>query len=110
AKLSQRLRLRHQEEVMFVEEHRPIVLLGRELGNDVVIIDARASRQHARIERRRDGFILIDQSSNGCHISIDGDEERCIKGGEFSLSGSGRIGCGFSSGEIERDLVFFDIV
>jgi hypothetical protein len=110
AKLSQRLRLRHQEEVMFVEEHRPIVLLGRELGNDVVIIDARASRQHARIERRRDGFVLIDQSSNGCHVSIDGDEERCIKGAELSLSGSGRIGCGFSSKEIERDLVFFDIV
>lgn len=110
SRVSQRLRLRHQEEVVFVEEHRPIVLLGRELGNDIVIIDARASRQHARIERRREGFVLIDQSSNGCHVSVDGEPERCIKGAEFSLTGAGRIGCGFSSNEIERDLVFFDII
>ncbi|MBR0566466.1 FHA domain-containing protein [Azoarcus sp. L1K30] len=110
ARISQRLRLRHQEDVVFVEENRPIVLIGRELGNDVVIIDARASRQHARIERRREGFVLIDQSSNGCHVSINGDPERCIKDDELVLSGSGRIGCGFSSNEIERDLVFFDLV
>lgn len=110
ARISQRLRLRHQQEVMFVEEHRPIVLIGRELGNDVVIIDPRASRQHARIERRREGFVLIDQSTNGCYVSLDGDDERCIKAEELPLTGSGRLGCGFSSGEIERDLVFFDIV
>lgn len=110
ARISQRLRLRHQQDVMFVEEHRPIVLVGRELGNDVVIIDPRASRQHARIERRREGFVLIDQSTNGCFVSINGDDERCIKAEELTLSGSGRLGCGFSSREIERDLVFFDIV
>lgn len=110
ARISQRLRLRHQQDVLFVEEHRPIVLVGRELGNDVVIIDPRASRQHARIERRREGFVLVDQSTNGCFVSINGNEERCIKTEELTLSGSGRIGCGFSSAEIERDLVFFDVV
>lgn len=110
ARVSQRLRLRHQQEILFVEEQRPVLLLGRELGNDVVIIDARASRQHARIERRREGFILIDQSTNGSFVSIDGVGERCIKDDEIVLSGPGRIGCGFSANEIERDLVFFDIV
>lgn len=110
ARVSQRLRLRHQQEILFVEEQRPVLLLGRELGNDVVIIDARASRQHARIERRREGFILIDQSTNGSFVSIDGIGERCIKDDEIALSGPGRIGCGFSANEIERDLVFFDIV
>ncbi|CAL93101.1 FHA domain-containing protein [Azoarcus olearius] len=110
ARVSQRLRLRHQQEILFVEEQRPVLLLGRELGNDVVIIDARASRQHARIERRREGFILIDQSTNGSFVSIDGVGERCVKDDEIVLSGPGRIGCGFSANEIERDLVFFDIV
>lgn len=110
ARISQRLRLRHQQDIMFVEEQRPIVLIGRELGNDVVIIDPRASRQHARIERRREGFVLIDQSTNGCYLSLNGDDERCIKTSETPLSGSGRIGCGFSSKEIERDLIFFDVV
>lgn len=110
ARIAQRLRLRHQQDVMFVEEHRPIVLLGRELGNDIAIIDPRASRHHARIERRRMGFVLIDQSTNGCYVSLEGDDERCIKTAEMILTGSGRIGCGFSSKEIERDLIFFDIV
>jgi hypothetical protein len=110
ARLSQRLRLRHQQEVVFVEEQRPILLLGRELGNDVVIMDPRASRQHARIERRREGFILVDESSNGTFVSTDGAKETCVKHAEMPLLGPGRIGCGFSAGEIERDLVFFDIV
>ncbi|NMG66462.1 FHA domain-containing protein [Azoarcus indigens] len=110
ARVSQRLRLRHQQEVVFVEEQRPVLLLGRELGNDLVIIDPRASRQHARIERRREGFILIDQSTNGTYVSMDGAAEHCVKHAELTLIGPGRIGCGFSANEVERDLVFFDIV
>jgi predicted component of type VI protein secretion system len=108
--LSQRLRLRHQEDNLFVEEQRPVLLLGRELGNDIVIMDARASRQHARIERRREGFTLIDQSTNGTFVSVDGNEECRIHRDKLVLRGPGRIGCGFSAGEVERDLVFFDIV
>ena len=109
-RLSQRLRLRHQEETVFVEEQQPILLLGRELGNDIVIMDPRASRQHARIERQRDGFALIDESTNGTFVSIEGGEERHVRHDKLVLRGPGRIGCGFSAGEIERDLVFFDIV
>ncbi|MDR1662362.1 MAG: FHA domain-containing protein [Azoarcus sp.] len=105
-----RLRLHHQQKTIFVEENRPVVLMGRELGNDIVIIDPRASRQHARIERRRDGFVLIDQSTNGCFVAFDGQEECGIKDGEYPLSAAGRIGCGFSSQEFEDDLVFFEIV
>ncbi|MDR2093359.1 MAG: FHA domain-containing protein [Azoarcus sp.] len=103
------LRLLHQQKTIFVGENRPVVLIGRELGNDIVIDDPRASRQHARIERRRTGFVLIDQSTNGCFVTLDGQEERCIKGNEYSISAAGRIGCGFSSQEFEDDLVFFEI-
>ncbi len=110
ARVSQRLRLRHQQDVLFVEEHRPVLLLGRELGNDITIMDPRASRQHARIERRREGFVLFDQSTNGTFITLDNEAERCIKQDRIVLNGQGRIGCGFSANEVERDLVFFDIV
>lgn len=109
-RLLQRLRLRHQEEVLFLDEQHPILLFGRELGNDVVIMDPRASRQHARIERRRGGFVLIDYSTNGSYVVEDSGAERCIKGSEIALIGPGRIGCGFSASEVERDLVFFEIV
>ncbi|HSN31451.1 MAG TPA: FHA domain-containing protein [Ideonella sp.] len=105
-----RVRIRHGQDTLFVDESRPVVLLGRELGNDVVIADPRASRQHARIERRREGFVLIDQSTNGTFVAADDGSESCIKGAELVLGGSGRIGCGFSANEVERELVFVDIV
>ncbi|MCL2161062.1 MAG: FHA domain-containing protein [Betaproteobacteria bacterium] len=104
-----RMRLKHQQDILFVDENRPVVLLGRELGNDVVIIDPRASRQHARIELRREGFILTDESTNGCFVSIEGQEEQCLKGTALPLTGSGCFGCGFSSKEFENDLVFFEL-
>ncbi|WP_169120476.1 FHA domain-containing protein [Aromatoleum anaerobium] len=109
-RISQRLRIHHQQDVLFVEENRPVVLLGREIGNDIVIIDRRTSRQHARIERRREGFVLIDQSTNGTYVAENGGAEQCIKAGELALIGPGRIGCGFSANDIERDLAFFEIV
>lgn len=109
SRLSQRLQVRHQQDFHVVEDHRPILLLGRELGNDVVVIDPRASRQHARIERRRDGFVLVDQSTNGTFLVQDGEPECCIKRAEILLTGQGRVGCGFSANEVERDLVFFEI-
>jgi hypothetical protein len=109
-RLLQRLRIRHQNEVLFVDEQASTLLFGRELGNDVVIMDPRASRHHARIERRRSGFVLVDFSTNGCYVIEDGGCERCIKGSELPLIGPGRIGCGFSVNEVERDLVFFEIV
>ena len=110
SRLSQRLQVRHQQDFHLVEDHRPILLLGRELGNDVVVIDPRASRQHARIERRREGFVLVDQSTNGSFVIQEGAAEQCVKRGELLLAGQGRIGCGFSAGEVDRDLVFFEIV
>ena len=109
-RIEQRVRIRHGQNTLFVDETRPVVLLGRELGNDVVIADPRASRQHARIERRREGFVLIDQSTNGTFLADDSGNESCIKGAELVLAGSGRIGCGFSANEVERELVFVDIV
>lgn len=110
ALISPRLRIKHQDEVVIVEELRPIILLGREQGNDVVIIDPRASRQHARLERRRDGFVLVDQSTNGTYV-VNGDgPEQCARKSEVVLSGQGRIGCGFSANDIERDLVFFEVI
>jgi hypothetical protein len=110
ASLNPRLRVKHRQNTLFVEENRPVVLLGREFGNDIVIIDPRASRQHARIERRRTGFVLIDQSTNGCFVAADGQTENCIKSDELILSGAGRIGCGFSPQEPEDDTVFFEFL
>lgn len=105
-----RARIRHGADTLLIEEQRPVLLFGRELGNDVVIPDPRASRHHARIERRRSGFVLVDQSTNGTFLVDNSGAERNVKGGEIPLAGSGRIGCGFPVNDAERDLVFFEIL
>ena len=50
---------------------RSITTIGRELSNDIVIVDGYTSAQHARIERREDGrFRLVDMdSSNGTRLN-----------------------------------------
>jgi hypothetical protein len=46
------------------------VTIGRGQANDIVIEHPLVSRRHARIERREDGFVLIDQhSTNGTYIN-----------------------------------------
>jgi hypothetical protein len=48
---------------------QPVVTLGRSSQNDVALHDERASRRHARIEWRSDGFHLYDENSaNGTYV------------------------------------------
>jgi predicted component of type VI protein secretion system len=49
---------------------------------------------HARIERRRDKFVLIDQSSNGTYVRIDGEPEIQLRREEMILRGRGRVSFG----------------
>ncbi len=110
SQLWHRLRLRHKDMTVHVDELRPILLLGRELGNDLVISEARVSRRHARIERRGDLFVLIDNSINGTYVTHDGGKERQLKHAETTLEGSGSISCGISASAPEAQQVLFDIV
>ena len=72
------------------------LVLGRDAACDVVVPDRRASRQHARIEARRDKFALVDQSSNGTYVQGVGVGEIVLRREELILSGTGRIGLGHS--------------
>ena len=60
----------------------------------MVIGDRMASRQHARIERRRDKFVLIDHSTNGTYCTVHGENEIELRREEFTLRGRGRISFG----------------
>jgi class 3 adenylate cyclase len=85
-----RIRLRHGSREIDLGEVRSSVTLGRDQQNDVVIADKMASRLHARIERRRDKFVLVDQSSNGTYVKIDGEPEIQLRREEMILRGRGR--------------------
>lgn len=71
--------------------------LGRDGACDIVVGDRRASRQHARIERRRNKFVLADHSSNGTWVRFEGEtEDVVLRREELMLRASGLIGFGHS--------------
>ena len=87
----------------------PVVLLGRDLGNDLVLSDPQVSRQHARIEYRDNHFFLIDRSSNGTYIQPERKAEVFIKSAEFQITGKGAIGCGFSPDPENISTLYFEL-
>jgi class 3 adenylate cyclase len=102
-----RIRLRHGVREIVLGEANPVARLGRDPENDVVIADRMASRLHARIERRRDKFVLVDQSSNGTYVTIEGEPEIHVRREEIILHGRGQISFGHASaGDSGEVLVF----
>jgi hypothetical protein len=104
---SSRLLLRHGRREIELTESHPSLTLGRDLQNDVVVSDKMASRMHARIERRRDKFVLVDQSSNGTYVTVEGEPEIHLKREELMLRGRGRVcfGHGYNN-ELDETLAF----
>ncbi len=77
-----------------VNQEKPAATLGRQVHNDIVVNDGPVSRSHARIEYRRGKFVLIDQSSNGTFVVIQGKKEVDLLRDETTLLGEGIIGLG----------------
>ena len=92
-----RLQLRHGDRVIILGEDNRGVMFGRDAQNDVVIADRMASRMHARVERRTGKFVLVDHSSNGTYVSVDGEPPLQLRREEFTLRGRGRIGFGHAA-------------
>jgi class 3 adenylate cyclase len=65
--------------------------LGRDASCNVVIQGRKASRLHARIERRRDKYALIDVSTNGTFLVVPGEPDVELRREEALLRGHGRI-------------------
>lgn len=91
ATVDPKLRLHYGGNEIVVDAAHPKVTLGRDLGCDIVVSDPRASRTHARIERRRDKFVLVDISSNGTYVTFRSEPELALKREEVILRGSGQI-------------------
>ena len=102
-----KLHLTHGASELVLEQANATVLLGRDAGCQIVLADRKASRVHARIERRRDKFFLVDQSSNGTFVTFAGETEVTLRREEVMLRGQGRIAFGHSIGESSEETVDF---
>ena len=102
-----RLKLHYEGLDIVMGPERASLTLGRDAGNDMVILTRHASRVHARIEWRRDKFVLIDQSSNGTYVQGDDGHEVLLRREEFTLNGSGVVSFGRPVAGTEDALVRF---
>lgn len=87
------LRFRGQE-VVLGEEGKTAASMGRADENDIVVKGNLISRVHARIDLRKNRFVLVDESTNGTFIQRDDGEEVYVRRDSAELSGSGVIGMG----------------
>lgn len=87
------LRVEYRGTRMVIDENTPPLVMGRGKKADVVIEDAMASREHARIECRRGKFVITDMSTNGTHL-LTPDGPAYLRREEHVLTGSGQIALG----------------
>jgi class 3 adenylate cyclase len=89
-----RLRLWWLDRELLIDEHRPILTIGRADENDLVVKGNLVSRLHARIEYARHKFTLIDHSTNGTFVREGGGEEAFVRRDSLQLKGGGLISLG----------------
>lgn len=106
-KVPMRLRLLYRGQEIVVGADRPHAHIGRDASNEVVVDDRNASRVHARIEWRRDKFVVSDLSTNGTYVMSDGDIETSLRREENILEGNGTISLGHSHRVGPRNCVEF---
>jgi adenylate cyclase len=102
-----RLSIRHGSRELVLDERQATLSLGRDAQSDVVIADRMAARMHAHSERRRDRFVLVDHSSNGTFLTLEGEPEIPLRREEFVLRGRGRISFGHAHAAEPRETVDF---
>lgn len=101
------LHLAHGAQQTVLEGQGARVVIGRDPSCQIVLADKKASRVHARIERRRDKYFLVDQSSNGTYVTFAGEVEIALRREEVMLRGHGRIVFGHSIAESDQETVDF---
>ena len=80
-------------------------ILGRGKKGDMVVDDKMASREHARIESRRDKFVLTDQSTNSTYV-VTAEGTTYLHREETNLTGERKFSFGREISETEEILSF----
>lgn len=103
------MHVRHNETGIVLDAHRPLLTIGRHADCNICLLDPRCSRQHARIERRSDRFVVVDRSTNGTFVTIEGEPEHFIRNHEMPLRGRGWLSFSGPSAEAGAELLYFEV-
>ena len=103
-----RLCVRYHGKAFLLDAKTPVLTLGRDLACELIIDDRKASRHHARIEKREHDYYLVDTSTNGSFVSRSGQQEVMVRRHEVLLEGTGRICFGSSGNDPAADCADFE--
>ena len=92
--LSAVLRLTYQGQTVVRRRGNEALRIGRDAAGEILVQDRKASRQHFSIERKAQGFVLRDHSTNGTYVTPKGEREIVLLGDELLLTGTGVITLG----------------
>jgi adenylate cyclase len=88
------LSLTYRGKTVTRRREKEMITIGRGEDCGLVVQDDEASRHHCTIERRKDKWVLVDVSTNGTYVSIDGDKEIELDREELVLARKGWITLG----------------
>lgn len=101
------LLLRFQGQMKEITKDSDKATLGRGNDSDIRVVNRIVSRRHALIRLHKEGFLLIDVSTNGTFVLFeDGEAVRALKE-EIFLPRDGAISLGKPVHEYDEDLIQF---
>lgn len=101
------LTLRYRDTLLEMSAESAPVTVGRDGSMTIVVSDRRASRFQAVVEPRAGRYVLIDRSSNGTHVRIDGEEAFILRRDEITLRSHGWLTFGEAVGASDECVEFF---
>jgi hypothetical protein len=101
------LRLKYGDREVVRRRENDSITIGRAPDCNLVIATRKASREHCTIERRKDSFVLSDQSSNGTYVTAEGGGEILLRREEFRLGRHGWITFGQPRAQAEEVVEYF---
>lgn len=101
--------LRHKLDMLRLSQASPVLTIGRESRNDLVLTGRHVSRHHCRFEKQSQGVVLIDSSSNGTFVVPDQGEPQKVLQSDFLLSGKGMVFCGIKYDGERRGGVVYEV-
>jgi adenylate cyclase len=101
------LRLRYRGHEVTRRRDSDSISIGRDAASGLVVHDEMASRQHCTIERRQEHFVLLDHSTNGTYVTVEGEAELAVRRSEFHLRKHGWMSFGQPGGAGVEVVEFF---
>lgn len=110
AEESPAIELHHAGIVLRFGANHPLISIGRDRTNNIVINDRNASRQHCQIIFQAGSFVLVDLSLNGTHIYFHDDTRLLLRKNTAPLIKGGRLGFGHAVSADGAQSFEFDII